>query len=186
MKKRLFVAIDFPIDVKKQISQMAGELKKKYPQIRWERGENIHLTLKFLGWTEKEKQVEKGMENAVLGIKPFWFQLTKMGYFLNQSLIVWLGVESQEGLFKMAENLEEEMAKIGFPCEKREFNPHVTLGRRRQVQPISHWRQVALELQNFKTPQFKKFKVERVSLMESHLAPSGSIYTILKFQDLIF
>lgn len=197
MKKRLFIAIDFPPEVKKQIGQLINKLKKKYPEIRWEKEENLHLTLKFLGWVpfdfaqgEKLGEILKGMERAVVGIKPFWFKPTKIGYFLRESLIVWLGLESQEGLLKLVDNLEREMERIGFPREKRPFASHVTLGRKRHAHPVFQWHQIAQDLENFPTPQFDPaesgMKVEKIVLMESHLSPAGSTYVPLAVQGLIF
>src|SRR3972149_8712893 len=199
-KKRLFIAINFPPKVKNQIGEAEEGLKKKYPEIRWEKKENLHLTLKFLGWTPFDspsaalgtgaqgKELDRilvGMGKAVEGIKPFRFHPTKVGYFLKESLIVWLGAESQEGLFKLVGNLENEMAKIGFPKEKRTSAPHITLGRLRHAHPVAQWRQGAEELEHFPTPQFYKFRVEEIVLMESHLSLQGSTYTPFATQGLI-
>lgn len=184
VKKRVFVAIDFPWRLKDQIGEGLGKLSKQYPEIRWEKKENLHLTLKFLGWTEAVEEIGEGMEKAVRGIKPFWFCPAKPGYFLKESLIVWLGAESQEGLWKLVDNLEEEMAKIGFSKEKRPFTPHITLGRLRHAHPAVKWRKMAEELGHFPASPFEKFKVEQIVLMESHLSPGGSSYVILKTQGL--
>lgn len=203
MKKRLFITIDFPPKIKGQIGEAVERLKKQYPEIRWEREENLHLTLKFLGWVEEDElktqnskvkttgqnskveEIIEGMEGAVEGIKPFWFRPTKIGYFLRESLIVWLGAESQEGLFKLVDNLEKEMAKIGFSKEKRLFSPHITLGRLRHAHPILEWRRVAQELEHFPTPKFDKFQVKEIVLMESQLSRQGSTYQVLKRTPLI-
>lgn len=68
---RLFIAINFPSSVKKQIGHLFGELVKKYPEIRWEKQENFHLTLKFLGWTgTKIQEISRGVERSVDGVKP--------------------------------------------------------------------------------------------------------------------
>lgn len=184
MKKRLFIAIDFPLKIKKQIDGVVGELGKKYPQIRWEKEANLHLTLKFLGWTETEEKVIAGMERTTGRIKPFYIQLTNLGYFLKESLIVWLGVKSQGELLKLAENLDREMAEIGFRRERREFSPHITLGRKREAKPIARWRQIATEIQNLKIPQFENFEVKQIVLKEGHLTFSGSTYISVKTQDL--
>lgn len=195
------MAIDFPLHVKKQIGQAVEELRKKYPEIRWEREENLHLTLKFLGWvdvniktknekrkttvkSEKLEEILKGMGRAVEEIKPFWLRPTKVGHFLRESLIVWLGIESQEGLFKLVENLEKEMEKIGFPKERRPFAGHITLGRKRHVYPAVWWRQIASQLQRFQAPQFDKFRIDEVVLMESHLSSVGSTYVPFAVQGL--
>lgn len=197
------MAIDFPPHIKKQIGQALEELRKKYPEIRWEGEENLHLTLKFLGWVEdklkmknenikmtmKNSKIEKiiiGMKNAAEGIGPFCLRLTEAGYFLKESLIVWLGVESQEGLFKLVENLEKEMEKIGFPKERRPFAGHITLGRKRHAHPVARWRQIAQELQNRRIHQFDQLQVKKIVLMESRLSSGGSTYIPLAVQDLIF
>lgn len=182
MKTRLFIAIDFPKETKKEIAGLIDKLKRQYPKIRWEKEENLHLTLKFLGATDEKKikEVVEGIKKATLGIKPFWFQLEKLGFFLRQSLIVWLGAKSQEGLFKITQNLENEMARLGFPKERREFSPHITIGRAKRVFPRKKWQKVAQEIRNFPTPPFSKFKVKEITLMKSQLTPKGSIYSVVK------
>lgn len=181
MKLRLFIAVNFPKKTREEIGGLINELRVEYPQIRWEKTENLHLTLKFLGGVEERKidKVIKGIERAVEGIKPFWFEPGNLGYFLCQSLIVWLGAKTQEGLFKMVKNLESEMAKIGFPKEKREFLPHITLGRAKKLTSRKKWQRIAKEVRNYKTPSFSKFKVKEIVLMKSQLTPKGSIYSLV-------
>lgn len=180
-KLRVFVAIDFPQSLKSQSGGVVGKLRSQYPQIRWEKEENLHLTLKFLGWSEEKKTegIVGALKKATEGISPFWLWPTKLGYFLRESLIVWLGIEAQEGLTKLVKNLEKEMAQLGFLKEKREFTSHITLGRARHVHPVSRWRQIAQEISQFETPNFAKFKVKEIVLMKSQLSPQGSIYKIL-------
>lgn len=185
MKRRLFLAIDFPKGIKKEIGIVLSGFKIKYPEVRWEKEENLHLTLKFLGWTEDREKIDLGMGKAVFNVRPFWLQITNVGYFLTGSLVVWLGVEMQDELLKLVDNLENEMAKIGFPKEKRSFTSHITLGRKRQAQPLSFWRVVASDLQKREIHKFEKFKVEKIVLMESHLSSSGSTYTHLRTTGLI-
>lgn len=181
MKHRLFVAIDFPKETKEEIAGLTEKLRSEYPKIRWEKTENIHLTLKFLGYTEEKKirKIINGIEKSVSGIKSFWFQPERLGYFLRQSLIVWLGVKAQEGLFQISKNLEREMAELGFPKGKREFSPHITIGRAKRATPRKKWQIIAQEIRNFPTPDFTKFKVTEITLMKSQLTPKGSIYTVV-------
>jgi len=196
MKTRLFIAIDFPEKTKKEIAGLVNKFKSQCPQIRWEKTENIHLTLKFLGWTEiklkmkneklktqiknsKIKEIVEGIEKTTIGIKPFWFQPEELGYFLSQNLIVWIGVETQKELFEMVKNLENEMKKLGFPKEKRAFFPHITIGRARRISPRKKWRKIAEEIKNFPTPSFSKFEVSEIILMKSQLTPRGSIYSVV-------
>ena len=187
MKTRLFIAIDFPEKAKEEIAGLINELRDKYPQIRWEKKEKLHLTLKFLGGVEvklktqnsKLQEIIKGVKKAVQDVKPFWFQPSNLGYFLRQNLIVWLGVKAQEGLFQISKNLEREMAKLGFAKEKRGFSPHITIGRAKRVTPRKKWERIAQEVRNFPTPPFSKFKVRQIVLMKSKLTPRGSIYSVV-------
>ena len=178
---RLFIAINFPSSVKKQIGHLVGELVKKYPEIRWEKEENFHLTLKFLGWSRsKIEEIIQGMERSVEETKPFWFQPEKLGFFLRQNLIVWLGVKTQEGLLKIVKNLEDKMGQIGFPKETRPASFHITIGRAKRVSPREKWQRIALEISNFPKALFPKFKVKEIDLMKSRLTAHGSIYSIVK------
>jgi len=178
---RLFLAIDFPKETKEELESLIGRLSLKYPQVRWEKRERIHLTLKFLGGVEEERirEILEGIKKVTAGIKPFWLQPEKLGYFLRQSLIVWLGVKVQKGLTQIADNLENEMAKLGFSKEKRAFSPHITIGRAKRVAPRKKWQRIAQEIKNFPTPSFSKFKVKEIILMKSQLTPKGSIYSVV-------
>lgn len=77
----------------------------------------------------KIQKIIKGIEKASTGIKSFWFQPKRLSCFLRQSLIVWLGARSQEELFQIVKNLKRKMLKLDFPKERREFLPHITIGR---------------------------------------------------------
>jgi len=176
---RVFVAIDFPKEVKSQFADLVDSLVKEGYPLVFEKEENFHLTLKFLGWCHKNKlkEIEEAIKKAISGVKPFWFKPSKIGYFLKESLILWIGAEAQEGLNKLVSQLEEEFAKIGFPKEKREFSPHITLGRKRRATPSEKWRRIAEEAKNKFHPEFSSFRVKQIILMESTLTPQGSIYT---------
>lgn len=190
---RLFVAIDFPAKIKKQLAGPVDILiEEGYPLV-FEKEENLHLTLKFLGWINDKKKLEIGnwklgkldeikktVEKATNGVKPFWLKPGEFGYFLKESLILWVGVEAQEGLAKLVESLEEEFAKIGFAKEKREFSSHITFGKKRRATPSRKWRRIAEEIkEKFRKLELDQFKVREIVLMKSTLTPQGSIYTRL-------
>ncbi len=178
---RLFVAIDFPQRLKKQLADLVVSLKKEGYPLALEKEENFHLTLKFLGWCQEKKlgEIEQAIKKVSQEISPFWFKPTTIGYFLKESLILWVGVEAHEELLKLVKHLEKEMAKIGFKKEKREFLPHLTLGRRRRAIPAAKWRKIAEEIREKYQSAFSGFKVEEIVLMRSTLTPHGSIYSLL-------
>lgn len=178
---RLFVAIDFPKEVKSQFADLVDLLVEEGYPLAFEKEENFHLTLKFLGWCQEKKiaEIEETIKKATIGVKPFWFKPSKIGYFLKESLILWVGAEAQEGLNKLVSQLEDELAKIGFAKEKRPFSAHITLGRKRRAAPFKKWQRIAEEAKNKFHPKFSGFQVKQIVLMESTLTPDGSIYSIL-------
>jgi len=193
---RLFVAIDFPKEVKSQLADLVDQLMEDGYPLTFEKEENFHLTLKFLGWVNenvkcqmsnvktksqmsKLEQIIEATKRATDGVRPFWFRPTKIGYFLKESLILWVGVEAQEGLVKLVNQLEDEFAKIGFEREKREFTPHITFGKKRHAFPLAKWRRIAEEIKEKFKPEFSKFKVKEITLFQSTLTANGSIYNPL-------
>ena len=203
---RLFIGIDFPKEVKDRIFPLIKNFQKKYPEIKWEKKENLHLTLKFLGnvkiklktkseklkaiWRSqispretsqdlKLKKIIREMERVVLGVERFEIRVGELGYFLRNSLIVWLSVVEQgTRLKKLAKNLDGQMGKLGFRKEKRAFHPHVTLGRRRKAVPIGKWRRIAEEIAKAETGTWK-VEVKNITLFESKLSRQGAVYKII-------
>ena len=188
---RLFVAIDFPKEVKSQFADLVDLLVEEGYPLAFEKEENFHLTLKFLGWCQEKKidEIEETIKKAIAGIEHFWFKPSQIGYFLKESLILWVGAEApafvettagkQEGLVKLVNQLEEELSKIGFEKEKREFAAHITLGKKRRATPFKKWERIAEEAKNKFHPKFSGFQVKQIVLMESTLTAQGSIYTPL-------
>ena len=178
---RLFVAIDFPKEVKSQFADLVDLLVEEGYPLAFEKEENFHLTLKFLGWCQEKKidEIEETIKKAIAGIEPFWFKPSQIGYFLKESLILWVGAEAQEPLPKLVQNLENELAKIGFAKEKRAFAPHITLAKKRRATPFKKWERIAEEAKNKFHPKFSGFQVKQIVLMESTLTAQGSIYSIL-------
>jgi 2'-5' RNA ligase len=56
VKKRIFIAIDVSNEVKSEVADYINLLMREFPNLKvnWEKAEKLHLTLKFLGDTEKK------------------------------------------------------------------------------------------------------------------------------------
>jgi 2'-5' RNA ligase len=54
-KKRLFVAIGLPEEIKKKLEEIQKQLRRFAIDAKWVKPEGIHLTLKFLGYVEEDK-----------------------------------------------------------------------------------------------------------------------------------
>jgi 2'-5' RNA ligase len=178
---RTFIAIELPEEIKKQIEKLQAPLKKTRAFVSWVKPGNIHVTLKFLGEVPEEKtnEVFSATERAVGGTKRFSMSLKGTGGFpnLRRPRVIWIGTGSgEEELSCLAEKIEEEMEKIGFPKEKRKFSPHFTIGRVKSSKNIEELAQ-QVESTEFET---KTIEVNQVVVMRSQLHPAGAIYTPLK------
>jgi 2'-5' RNA ligase len=80
-------------------------------------------------------------------------------------------------LIQFQNQLEASLEKVGFQTEGRSFHPHLTLGRVRS----SHGKgALAAKIEKYREEDVGTFQVERVTLFQSDLKPSGPVYTPLK------
>lgn len=179
MKQRLFVAIDFPKKIKDQIYNAIKHFNKRTPEIRWEKKENLHLTLKFLGYCQKDevKKIHQSLYNIVVKTQSFLFEFDDFGYFLHPyNLIFWLGIRPTQSLMRLQQKVNTSLVSVGFKSEKRRFHPHVTLARIKKPEPVKFWKEKAMEMLKQKI-SIDAFIVDKIVLMQSTLTREGSIYT---------
>src|SRR3989304_6133334 len=97
-RRRLFVAIDLPEDVRESLGRLQSDLRQHdLPGLRWTRPEGVHLTLKFLGETPASSlpAIEGALARAVRGAPSFRLALGAPGTFGNRRgpRGLWVGVE---------------------------------------------------------------------------------------------
>jgi len=73
-------------------------------------------------------------------------------------------------LAKLAYELGEQLADLGFEKENRKFVPHITLGRVKKKINIEEPLPITKSI----------FDINEIGLIKSELRPSGSVYTPLK------
>ena len=178
---RTFIAIELPDNIKKEIEQLQAPLKRTEAFVSWVKPSNIHVTLKFLGEVPEEKinEVFSATQKALEETGKFSMSLKGTGTFpnLKRPRVIWIGAGSgEEELSLMAKRIEEEMAKIGFPREKRKFSAHFTIGRVKSPKNLEKLMGL-VESSDFQT---EKIEVGEVVVMKSQLHPAGAIYTPLK------
>ncbi|MGM0397213.1 MAG: RNA 2',3'-cyclic phosphodiesterase [Bacillota bacterium] len=127
---RLFICIDLEEGQLKEIEKIIGKLKADSRKGRFSKPEHNHLTLNFLGDVEDERLQD--VEDAIRSISfgEFSLNMSGLGWFHKRSgKIYWIGFERNEELLKLQERLHRELKDRGFKLEKREYTPHITLGR---------------------------------------------------------
>src|SRR5512140_1359191 len=135
---RTFIALEIPESILDQISEIQTRFKADLPGsiIRWTKPDGIHLTLKFLGQTPNDQidLIVSTLRAAVSTQPAFTLEVSGAGCFpnLHQPRIVWIGVHEEQAahqLRTLQHAVEAATEPLGYPIERREFSPHLTLGR---------------------------------------------------------
>jgi len=130
---RLFVALNPPETVRESLCTCVRPLQSMGFALRWMTPEQVHLTLKFLGDVEPEREPElvAALSRACTGARPVTLSLSGFGVFphYDRPRVVWVGVAPEPALELVQHRVEQEFSSLGFPTEARAFRPHITLGR---------------------------------------------------------
>ena len=182
---RAFIAIPLPHPLLEKLAALQRQLEKQIPpgSVRWTRAEGIHLTLKFLGDvpTAQQRDIEQGMAQAS-GHHPFTLNAGGLGCFPNfkRPRVVWVGLGGQmDALHALRDTVERAIAPLGYPTEKRRFNPHLTLGRVKKHASKADVVDLGQRLEATEVDALGQNTVTGISLIRSQLRPSGAVYTQL-------
>lgn len=175
MFRRLFTGIR--IKPNNEIRELLKFLEK-FNSTKMVKEENLHINLKFLGDTsqEKAKDAEEALKE-LKGFGPFKAELEETGAFPNQDFIkvIWIGVNTPE-IMKLARETEKAYIDRDFSERDKIYKPHITVARVKS-KPNPKIRQVFKEKYN---KHYKKIKIEKVELIESHLKSSGPVYETIE------
>ncbi len=181
---RLFVAITLPDEVKTALAGLRGELDRGLTSVRWVREESIHLTLKFLGDVEvtRLEDIRGELMTVVPGEMSIPLEAAGVGVFPHHRAprVLWVGFrEVPEALAMLQQQVESEMERLGFPPERRAFNPHLTLGRFRRQLRWGERDLLGRTIDRDSGRGFGEFTAIRFSLYRSILGPGGARYEVL-------
>jgi 2'-5' RNA ligase len=126
------------------------------------------------------ENIAQGIQNGIKGFKPWLTAVKNVGAFpsLKSPRVVWIGIEDLNGqLIKLQNQIEKEMANLGFEEEKRKFSAHLTLGRVRSPKGKN---ELVKYLLDEREQGFGEINIDRVILFKSELKPTGAVYTVLK------
>ena len=159
---RLFIAINFPDEIKATVAEIRNGLKEAALRGNFSSDENLHLTLVFLG--ECDFQQMKAVK-AVMGdllFPTFTLMLDKIGYFKRDGGHTWwIGLKDSKSLSDLQANLSECLRQNGFMLENRSFAPHITVGREVKMQP--EYVQPKVQQVGFHVTSIELMKSERIN-----------------------
>lgn len=124
MKRRLFVAIEFEPEFREVLADAVEQLREQGVKGRYERVGNLHVTLAFIGETERLEDIKMAM--AEVAVEPFDIAPGKFGLFPKHG-VLWLGLTNEKALKELAKTVRTKLDEIGVPYSTMEFVPHITL-----------------------------------------------------------
>jgi len=174
MNKRIFIAIDIPDEVKREL--LSYEKRWRNLNIRWTNFYKLHITIEFLGEIDKNKleSIINASKITVSNLKPFNIRLDKiiLGPDSVQAKMFWATVHIDANLMKLKKLLHKNLLEQNFNLEDRTFKPHITLARARGNQLKG--RQTNTALKNL------RFEAGGIEIMESQLRPNIEKYKLIE------
>lgn len=178
---RTFIAIK--ISPESKLLEMVTLLKKdlKGESIKWVNENNFHLTLRFLGESTLEQvaKTEMLLENFTRDVHPFYFSIKGLGFFKNrnQPRVLFLKIENDGILKKLALELEKQIVSLGFEGDEREFKPHLTLARIKFVKNKNTFYSL---VKKFADTEMQKDEVSEIIYYQSILSSGDPIYNPIR------
>ena len=173
--RRLFIAADISSEARCHASDLGQRLRSVHSGkgVGWTKPENLHVTIKFLGETEpdREEKLIGILTRIARSTEPFRLQFEKPELLGKRVVSIAVGSDSNT-VFTLEVAIDTECEKLGFAREGRRFHPHLTLGRIRRPEAThelaKHFLQTQIEPLSF--------EVREIVLYESELGPGGSVY----------
>jgi len=174
---RLFAAVEIPQRAKDEIERAIEPWRERLPGAKWVRPENWHVTVKFMGRTDRRlvERVHEACRAAASRIRPFRVELDGLGVFPRpkSARVFWVGLGDEGGMAALAVELDRRLER-DFPSEKRPFTAHLTVAR---LNPPGRVDPEELERSEIGA---SPFGVGELALFQSHLSPKGARYEPLE------
>jgi 2'-5' RNA ligase len=184
MRHRIFIAINLPEDVKKELISF----QEKCPDLpcRWTKKDNLHITLAFIGSVNDEEipGICKAAKEAAGRHDSFSINFKKICYGPPGKVpprMVWIEGEKSKELADLRDDLENSLLQSSGQkyqeIKSQPFSPHITLGR------IKEWEFRKIEPEErpeVETDINLDFEVNSIEVMESELKRVGPEYIVLE------
>ena len=178
---RLFLAIDFPDELKARIARNIEILKDFIPKgIKWVDKKNLHVTFKFLGDVNERilDDIYSSVEGVACEHAPFAISFKEAEMIPNpeRPRLIWYDMKDEtDSAAKLFKDVDMALYDLGFSKEKRPLALHTTIGRVKFTRNIE-WEKISSNL----IPVDDIVHCNELTLFKSQLTSSGPIYSILK------
>ena len=169
---RAFVAVDLPQSLRQNLEVVQEGLPGRHVS-----GENLHLTLAFLGDVDAGRV--QALAEALEGLRLDAPMLRVSGLDLfggKRPNLCFAAIETNEELSSARRILMRVCRQVGIDLRRERFRPHVTLSRFGRELGAREEERLAGRLGVIRLPEAR---AERFSLYRSELRPEGPVYRIL-------
>ena len=137
MDSRLFIGFKIPRKIIEIIAMVRSTLGDNQKSYNWVSGNNLHLTLLFLGNYDADKtdNLSKKINETIDEFRDFTISINGTGSFGNNNQILWLGVDKgRDELQRINYELQIQLKKYLDYKRKSMFAPHVTVARKKKTE----------------------------------------------------
>lgn len=141
--------------------------------LSWSKPENLHVTVKFLGDTDRETETRliDSLSRIAASFTPFRLRLAKPEILGKR--VISIAVDSDPPtVFSLEKAIDTACERLGFEREGRRFHPHLTIARIRRPEGTTELTRHFLKAQI----EPLGFEVREIVLYESELGAGGSVY----------
>lgn len=177
---RTFIAVNASQRVTANVGRVVNRLAACPVDYNWVETENLHVTLNFAGDVVDVEVPElcKLIKQGVADFGAFEMSIHGVDGFpsASQPRTLWIGVdEGADQLRALYKSLEEVLSDWGVNKDRKEFVPHMTLGRLRRG---ARWNEELIEkVHRLRNHDGGSCLVENVIVYSSYLDRSGPTYT---------
>ena len=174
---RTFIAVRIPQN--QELTRLHRRLSSLGDSFRPVALDRLHVTLKFLGETEKRRvsEISEVIQNVAGRHLSHSISLRGLGAFPgpHRPSVFWVGIQEGQTLRALAAALEAELSPLGFVPESRPFQPHLTMLRVKVRPP-----EVLFSLlDECAETDFGTANIQSLEFFQSELQQEGPRYTLL-------
>ncbi|WP_400242851.1 RNA 2',3'-cyclic phosphodiesterase [Niallia sp. JL1B1071] len=184
-KPHYFLGVKPDSQVISKLEKISKELQLRFPFKKWVHPFDYHITLAFLGSASdaKREKLQILLDESLIASDDFKLHIDHIGVFGHSESprIFWAGVEEENKLFDLRNQVFHICSQADFQLETRPFHPHLTLARK--------WDSEALFsehlLKEFLLPKDLVFNVDSIHLFQTNMErmPKYEIIKSYGFND---
>ncbi len=148
------------------------------PHVRWQREDQLHLMLRFIGDVDEEKAEEIRLILSTIQFLPFFMRIKGINIFgpARKPRMLWAGLKNPEPVKALQEKITNTLRRLDLEPEDRKYKPHVTLARIKG----NNGDKLTRFLDHNGSLMLDPFAVNEFVLFKSHLSHTGAQYQVVE------